>query len=164
MSNLSDLERAALRAMKLTDEYSWYDVLRKRFKVAHNNALHALNNTEIIRVCDALETPYPPRDRMDCIERNLDAAMRLNVAVPTSTTVLSDWLQKEQLENRQRAFTSRGCQLQSTSRQVQSQLSHQPGSRDLPIHQNDHRSHGAHERYESRKVAAFRAAKSPTSS
>jgi hypothetical protein len=126
MSELSDLERAALRALPLTHDFGWFAVLKKRFKISHSNALHALNNTtfgwrevaagvtvrsfaqEIIRLCDALETPYSPRDKMDCIWRNLDPGMRLHVPVPSATTVLSDWLHalditydnwKEQSEN-----------------------------------------------------------------
>jgi hypothetical protein len=45
MSDLNDLERAALRAMNQADEYGWFNVLKKRFKISHSNALHALNNT-----------------------------------------------------------------------------------------------------------------------
>jgi hypothetical protein len=60
-----------------------------------NNTVYGWRDSyaqETIRVCDVLETQYSPNDKVDCIGCNLDAAMRLNVAVPTSTTVLSDWL------------------------------------------------------------------------
>jgi hypothetical protein len=176
--------------MNLADAYGWYNVLRECFKISHNNALHALKNTvygrrdvssrvavrsyaqEIIRVCDVLETQYSLKDKLDCNGCNLDAGMRLNVAVPTSTTVLPDWLQVRhhirQLEGAvgKQATCVRIPWPPAAINQpaVQSQLSQQSGSRNLPIRQNGYRSHGAHERYESRKVAAFRAAKSPTSS
>ncbi|KAJ5689576.1 hypothetical protein N7462_003968 [Penicillium macrosclerotiorum] len=146
-SQLSELERAALRSNPVHSPVGWFSTLEAKFRPPRSELLHRFNTTTYAKRDIRAGTPVrhyaqqmlrlarglghtSPRDQMIQIRQGLEGDLRRDVPVPSDSTTMSEFISsleqkyldwKDEVDDRSRAYR------QALQRRPQSQL---PGSQN----------------------------------